>query len=395
MGFAGSSVSLTIAAQHIFDGTAMRGPGSVTISQGRIDDVSFDEAGARASIQLPRDAILAPGFIDIQVNGGGGVLLNDQPTEAGVRRIVEAHRKGGTTGCLPTLITDRSEVMERLAAVAESCLRIPGVLGFHLEGPALNKFRKGIHPESGIRLPDRRDLAVIKAFGSRGRSMVTLAPECVPASMIDELVGAGLRIAAGHSEATAADIGRAADHGVSGVTHLFNAMSQLTAREPGLVGAALGDDRLFAGIICDGIHVERSGLRIAFRCKGRDRLMLVTDAMPLVGTNDRQFMLQGRPIALHENRLTGPDGTLAGAHLTMIEAVRNAVAFLEIPLVDALIMASRTPAAFLGLDSELGRLAPGYRADLVAFKPNFEVVASWIGGVGSTSEASDTASHRG
>ena len=218
--------------------------------------------------------------------------------------------------------------------------------------------------------------------------MVTLAPECVPASMIDELIGAGLRIAAGHSEATAAEIDRAVDHGVSGVTHLFNAMSQLTAREPGLVGAALRDDRLFAGIICDGIHVEGSGLRIAFRCKGRDRLMLVTDAMPLVGTNDRQFMLQGRPITLHENRLTGPDGTLAGAHLTMIEAVRNAVAFLEISLVDALIMASRTPAVFLGLKSELGRIAPGYRADLVAFSPNFEVIATWIGGVGSASEPS-------
>ncbi len=388
MGLTKASVPLTIAAQHIFDGNTMRGPGSVTISEGRIDNISFGEPEARAAIQLPPDAILAPGFIDIQVNGGGGVLLNDQPTEAGIRRIVEAHRKGGTTGCLPTLITDRSEVMQRLAAVAEACLGIPGVLGFHLEGPALNKSRKGIHPESAIRLPDRRDVAVITAFGGRGRSMVTLAPECVPASMIDELIGAGLRIAAGHSEATAAEIDRAVDHGVSGVTHLFNAMSQLTAREPGLVGAALRDDRLFAGIICDGIHVEGSGLRIAFRCKGRDRLMLVTDAMPLVGTNDRQFMLQGRPITLHENRLTGPDGTLAGAHLTMIEAVRNAVAFLEISLVDALIMASRTPAVFLGLESELGWIAPGYRADLVAFSPNFEVIATWIGGVGSTSEPS-------
>jgi N-acetylglucosamine-6-phosphate deacetylase len=164
---------------------------------------------------------------------------------------------------------------------------------------------------------------------------------------------------------------------------LFNAMSQLNAREPGLVGAALGDDRLFAGIICDGIHVDRAGLRVAFRCKGRDRLMLVTDAMPLAGTNDRQFMLHGRQITLHENRLTGPDGTLAGAHLTMIEAVRNAVALLEISLVDALIMASRTPAAFLGLESELGRIAPGYRADLVAFNPNFEIVDTWVGGVGS------------
>jgi N-acetylglucosamine-6-phosphate deacetylase len=205
--------------------------------------------------------------------------------------------------------------------------------------------------------------------------------------MIDELIGAGLRIAAGHSDVSAAEIGKAVDRGVSGVTHLFNAMSQMNAREPGLVGAALEDDRLFAGIICDGIHVDRAGLRVAFRCKGRDRLMLVTDAMPLVGTNDRQFMLQGRQITLHNNRLTGPDGTLAGAHLTMIEAVRNAVAMLDISLVDALIMASRTPAAFLGLESELGRIAPGYRADFVAFNPNFEVVGTWIGGVGSMGEA--------
>jgi N-acetylglucosamine-6-phosphate deacetylase len=386
--------SLAIAAQQIFDGADMRGPGSVRISEGRVEEITFGAAASRASIHLPADAILAPGFIDVQVNGGGGVLLNDQPTEAGVRRIVEAHRKQGTTGCLPTLITDRSEVIERLAAVAPACLEIPGVLGFHLEGPALNKARKGIHPEAEIRVPDRRDLAAIKSFGGRGRSIVTLAPECVPASMIDELIAAGLRIAAGHSDATCAEIGQAVDRGISGVTHLFNAMSQLTAREPGLVGAALGDDRLFAGIICDGIHVDRAGLRVAFRCKGRDRLMLVTDAMPSAGTSDRQFMLQGRHITLHENRLTGPDGTLAGAHLTMIEAVRNAVALLEISLVDALIMASRTPAAFLGLGAELGRIAPGYRADLVAFNANFEVVGTWIGGAGSMARMGE-ASQRG
>ena len=371
---------LTIAAQHIFDGADMRGPGAVSIADGRIESVSFGEI--RGSIQLPAGVILAPGFIDIQVNGGGGVLLNDQTTVAGVRRIVEAHRKGGTTGCLPTLITDRPEVIERLAAVAQVCLEIPGVLGFHLEGPALNRSRKGIHPEAEIRVPDLRDLAGMKSFGSRGRSLVTLAPECVPSSMIDELVGAGLRVSAGHSEATASQLGQAVGRGVSGVTHLFNAMSQLNAREPGLVGAALDDDRLFAGIICDGIHVDPAALRVAFHCKGRDRLMLVTDAMPLVGTNDRQFMLHGRQITLHENRLTAADGTLAGAHLTMIEAVRNAVAFLDIPLADALIMASRTPAAFLGLESELGRIAPGYRADLVAFSPGFDVLGTWTGGVG-------------
>jgi N-acetylglucosamine-6-phosphate deacetylase len=385
-----SSDFLTIAAPNVFDGTAMRGPGSVGIANGRIESIAFGEVEARASIHLPADAILAPGFIDIQVNGGGGILLNDRPTEAGVRRIIEAHRKAGTTGCLPTLITDRIEVLEQLAAVAHACLKIPGVLGFHLEGPALNRSRKGIHPASEIRLPSPRDLAAIKSFGVCGRSLVTLAPESVPASMIDELIGAGLRISAGHSDATAAEMEQAANLGVSGVTHLFNAMSQLNARQPGVVGATLQDRRLFAGIICDGIHVDRTSLRIAFRGKGRDRVMLITDAMPLVGTNDRQFTLHGRPITLHENRLTGPDGTLAGAHLTMIEAVRNASAFLEIPLVDALIMASRTPAVFLGLESELGLIAPGYRADLVAFNENFEVVGTWVAGqsVGAMGEAS-------
>ncbi len=381
MDHAGSSCSLTIAAQRIFDGNDMRGPASVAISHGRIKGVAFGEA--RATVQLPRDVILAPGFIDVQVNGGGGVLLNDQPNDSGVRRIAEAHRGGGTTGCLPTLITDRTEVLEQLAEAAEACLKIPGVLGFHLEGPALNRARKGIHPESEIRVPNSRDLEAIRSFGHRGRSLVTLAPECVPGAMIDELIGAGLRIAAGHSEATALEAAQAAGRGVTGVTHLFNAMSQLGAREPGLVGAALSDDRLFAGIICDGIHVDATALRIALRCKGRDRLMLVTDAMPLAGTNEKQFLLHGRPITLHENRLTGPDGTLAGAHLTMIEAVRNATALLDVPLADALIMASRTPAAFLGLDSELGRIAPGYRADLVAFNENFEIVGTWVGGVGA------------
>ena len=397
MGQLGSPSAFTIGAAHVFDGTAMRGPALVKVLNGRIKSISYGKGKARAATNLPEDVILAPGFIDIQANGGGGVLLNDQPTEAGVRRIVEAHRSAGTTGCLPTLITDRSEVIEQLAAVAQACLQIPGVLGFHLEGPALNRSRKGIHPESLIRLPNRRDLAAIKSFGVCGRSIVTLAPECVPPSLIEEFIEAGLRVSAGHSDATAAEMELAANRGVSGATHLFNAMSQLSAREPGLVGAALQDDRLFAGIICDGVHVDRTSLRIAFQCKGRDRLMLITDAMPLVGTHDYEFMLHGMRITLHENRLTSPDGTLAGANLTMIEAVRNAVALLEIPLVDALIMASRTPARFLGLDSELGLIAPGYRADLVAFTANFVVIETWVAGktVGSISNNQDRRAHRG
>ena len=380
-----SLAPFTIAAPRIFDGTALRGPALVRVANGQIDDVGFTGAASAATIALPPDTILAPGFIDIQVNGGGGVLLNDAPTEAGIRRIVAAHRKHGTTGLLPTLITDRVEVMEELARRAAVALQIPGVLGFHLEGPALNKARKGIHLEPEIRVPDARDVAAIKSFAGCGRSLVTLAPECVAPALIDDLAHAGLRVAAGHSDASAAQIKQAADQGLTGVTHLFNAMSQLTARAPGVVGAALDDDRLFAGIICDGLHVDAVGLRLAYRCKGRDRLMLVSDAMALVGTEQQHFMLQGRRITLEDGRLTGPDGTLAGAHLTMMEAVRNAVAWLGVGLADALAMASRTPAAFLGFEHERGAIATGYRADLVAFNSRFEVVETWVGGRSSQS----------
>ena len=372
--------TFAIGAPQLFDGTVMRGPALVTVSNGLIESISFGDTLAHRAIALPADAILAPGFIDIQVNGGGGVLLNDQPSEAGLRRIIEAHRATGTTGCLPTLITDRVEVIERLAAVAPGALQIQGVLGFHLEGPALNKGRKGIHLESEIRAPSTRDLAAMRSFGSCGRSVVTLAPECVLAPLIEGLIAAGLRVSAGHSDASAAQIRHAAERGVTGITHLFNAMSQLTAREGGVVGAALDDDRLFAGIICDGVHVDPVGLRLAMRCKGPNRLMLITDAMPLVGTDQRQFLLQGRRITLTGDRLTGPDGTLAGAQLTMMQAVRNAVTLLGVGIADALTMGSRTPATFLGLQSELGSIAPGYRADLVAFDSRFEVIETWVAG---------------
>jgi N-acetylglucosamine-6-phosphate deacetylase len=370
----------TLSVPQLFDGTAMRGAALVTVSEGIIESVAYGGQPHHDAIQLPANSVLAPGFIDVQVNGGGGVLLNDEPSELGVRRIVEAHRRTGTTGCLPTLITDRTEVIERLAAAAPAALQIPGVLGFHLEGPAINRARKGIHLESQIRVPTTRDRAAMVSFGACGRSVVTLAPECVAPSLIDDLIEAGLRVVAGHSDAKATEIKHAADHGLTGVTHLFNAMSQLTARESGVVGAALQDDRLFAGIICDGHHVDPVSLRIAMRCKGRDRLMLVTDAMPLVGTQQTRFMLQGRPIELSDDRLTGRNGTLAGAHLDMMKAVRNAVELVGIGLADALTMASRTPAVFLGLDAQLGSIRPGFRADLVAFDSAYRVIATWVGG---------------
>lgn len=372
--------TIDILAQRVFDGTRWHGPSLVRCADGRIASLeAAPSAVPKGCTRLADGAILAPGFIDVQVNGGGGALLNDDPSVATVRRMAQAHRRFGTTGLLPTLITDAPEKLQRLSTIAHDALAVPGVLGFHLEGPALNPARKGIHPPQQIRALAEVDMAALLSFASIGRSLVTLAPEQTGTDVIRMLSAAGLRVAAGHSDATQLQMQSAADAGLSGVTHMFNAMSQMTAREPGVVGAALADERLFGGIICDGLHVDPRNLKVALKAKGRDRLMLVTDAMPTVGSDVTTFKLLGRDIALKDGRLTALDGTLAGAHLTMIETVRNAVTMMGANLEDALVMASGTPAKFLGLDDRLGRIEDRYRANLVAFTPDWRVVATWIG----------------
>lgn len=382
-----------VIAPRLFDGAMMRQDRAVLVQGDRIVNVVPAARAPRGWTKrvLPPDRVLAPGFIDVQVNGGRGVLLNDRPTLDGVEAIVEAHRRHGTTGCLPTLITDAPETMDRLAAIAGDALMLPGVLGFHLEGPFLAPARRGVHPARHLRPPGPGDRERLGRFARIGRSLVTLAPEAVPAGFVASLVRAGLRVAAGHTAARHAEVAAAVDEGLTGVTHLFNAMSQIAnGREPGLVGAAMADERLTAGIIVDGLHVDPVNLRVAYRAMGRDRLMLVTDAMPSVGMADGRFTLLGREVALAEGRLTTADGTLAGAHLTMAEAVRNAIGMMGATLEDALIMASRTPARFLGLDDRLGRIAPGYYADMVAFDADFAVAQTWIRG-GMLTHAAATA----
>jgi N-acetylglucosamine-6-phosphate deacetylase len=375
--------TLAIETSRLFDGERLTGPRRVEVRDGRVAAVL--DAGRSmetdSTVRLPPDVILAPGFIDIQVNGGGDALLNDEPTVDCVRRIAQAHRRFGTTGLLPTLITDHPDKLRQLAAVAAGAMTVPGVLGFHLEGPHLSLSRKGIHPPQFIRPMTEEDRVLLTQFASHGRSLVTLAPELCPGEVIQSLARAGLRVSAGHSEAAAGQITTAAERGLTCVTHLFNAMSQMTAREPGVVGAALADDRLFAGIIPDGICVSPMNLKTAYRAMGRDRLIIITDAMPTAGGNRSFFHLQGRKITLHDGRLTDDAGTLAGAHLTMNEAVRNAVAMMGASLEDALTMASLTPARCLGLGDELGRIAPDYRADLVAIDGAFDVQGTWIAGV--------------
>jgi N-acetylglucosamine-6-phosphate deacetylase len=364
----------TVVAQRLFDGEHWLGKSCVSVQAGLIAGVTAAHAGAAVDV-----ALLAPGFIDLQVNGGGGALLNDAPTAATVRTMLAAHRGHGTTGILPTMITDHPDRLQALAASATEIAALPGVLGLHLEGPFLNPARKGVHPAAFIRQPTEADVAAITTMTRVLPVLVTLAPECVPAGFIAQLVALGVRVAIGHSDATAEQVAAACDAGATAVTHLYNAMSQLTARAPGVVGAAFDDARLTAGIICDGLHVAPANLRIAFRLMGRDRLALVTDAMPSLG-GGATFTLHGRTITLAEGRLTAPDGTLAGAHLGMDAAVRHAQTMLGATLEDALVMAARTPARMLGLDATHGRIAAGFAADLVALTEEGAIAATWVAG---------------
>ena len=327
-------------------------------------------------------ALLAPGFIDTQVNGGGGVLFNDAPSVESIATIGAAHRRFGTTGFLPTLISDDLAVVrEGVRAVDEAITAgVPGVLGIHIEGPFLNITRKGIHDPAKIIALDETGFASVTGL-NRGRTLVTLAPERTNPATIARLAAAGVIVAAGHTDGSYAEVRAALDAGLTGFTHLFNAMSPLTSREPGAVGAALDDPACWCGLIADGRHVHPATMRVALKALTWRRLMLVTDAMPSVGQADKSFVLQGHRIHVLDGVCVNEDGTLAGSDLDMAAAVRNAASMLGVTLAEALGMASGNPARFLGLSDRHGRIAAGWRADLVALAANGEVGTCWIGGV--------------
>jgi N-acetylglucosamine-6-phosphate deacetylase len=325
---------------------------------------------------------LLPGFIDSQVNGGGGVLFNDEPSVDAIRAIGRAHRTFGTTGFLPTLISEDLDVVAQAIAAVQVAIqeRIPGVLGIHIEGPFLNAERKGVHDAAKLRGLDGSAVGLLTSL-KHGKTLVTLAPEMTAPEIIQRLAAAGVAVSAGHTNATYQQIETALRFGLTGFTHLFNAMSQLTNREPGVVGAALEDANSWCGIIVDGRHVDPVVLRIALRSKRHDRFMLVTDAMPSVGTQNKSFNLQGRTIFVQDMVCVDEDGRLAGSHLDMASAVRNAVRTLDLDLATAARMASQYPAEFLGLAHEHGRIAPGCRANLVLVDENVRVIRTWIDGL--------------
>lgn len=323
--------------------------------------------------------LLLPGFIDIQVNGGGGVLFNGKPTVDAIAEIGRVHRQFGTTGFLPTLVSDDLDVVaEAIAATREAIAAgVPGVLGLHIEGPFLNEARRGMHDASKIRHLDEEAFRLLTT-PTGGRTLITLAPEKTTPGMISALTRAGVIVSAGHSDATYVQVNEALAAGLTGFTHLFNAMAQLTVREPGVVGAALEHDESWCSIIVDGYHVDPVVLRLALRVKRRDRFLLVTDAMPSVGSAAKSFSVLGRRITVRDGICVDEDGTLAGSDMDMATAVRNAGALLGLELPQAARMASLYPAFFLGLANEYGRIAPGYRPNLVVSDDDLVVHDTWI-----------------
>jgi N-acetylglucosamine-6-phosphate deacetylase len=373
---------LAISADRIFDGYRWHNDAVVLIDRGAVRCIAPRDQNADdwPTEVMPPGTVLAPGFIDLQVNGGGGILLNDEPTPDAMRAIARAHRRYGTTSCLPTLISDTRAKATAAIAAAKSLDGADGILGLHLEGPFISRSRPGIHRDDCILSATSDDLDWLGELSGVGSSMVTLAPECVPAGFVKTLATSGIRVSVGHSEAAPDTLIRAIGEGLRGVTHLFNAMPAMSAREPGIVGVALTDERLTAGIILDGIHVDPLVARAAFLAKNRSNIALVSDAMPTVGTEQDHFELMGRRIELRYGRLVSENGTLAGAHLDLASAVKNAVTLVGIPLDDALRAASLVPARFLGIEHHRGTLRAGARADIVALTSNLDVVTTWIAG---------------
>lgn len=357
---------------------------SVLINDGKIVGVYDDETCPTGSgtTQDVGGNMLLPGFLDLQVNGGGGVLFNDSPTVEGIRAIGEAHRAFGTTAFLPTLISDDHAVMAAAigavdAAIAEG---VPGVVGIHLEGPFLNAERRGVHDASKFGSIGERDIHLMSSL-KRGKTLVTLAPEKTTPDAIKSLTDRGVIVAAGHTQASYDQTREALDAGLTGFTHLFNAMKPMQSRAPGIIAAALEDNRAWCGIIADGHHVHPAMLRLALRAKIGEQIFLVTDAMPSVGSKDKQFSLGNLNVEVLDGKCVTISGTLAGSDLDMLSAVRNAQNFLNIPLERAVDMASRIPAKFMGLGDQMGDIKVGQQANLVLINKSFEVEETWINGV--------------
>lgn len=366
----------------IFDGQYMHENKALLVSDNLIDGiVTIENIDSRYSCIALDGGILTAGFIDLQVNGGGGVLLNENPSVSGIKTICDAHLQFGTTALLPTLITDIPDLTSRAieAAIEATQNNVPGFLGLHLEGPHISIPKKGAHSPELIRsMTDQDADELCDAKKHLENLLVTVAPESVTNDQISKLVSAGIRVSLGHSNVTSDCAKLAFETGASSVTHLYNAMSGLTHREPGIVGAALNTDDIYCGLIADGYHVNPDAINIALRMKTKKgKLFLVTDAMSTIGTDQTEFSLNGRRIERKNGRLTLTDGTLAGADLDMISAVKFMINDTNCCAEEALRMASLYPSKYLDTCSDRGHLSVGTYGDFVYLSRSFELISVW------------------
>lgn len=369
---------------EIFDGYTRHTGSALMVKHGRIERiVPESDIPVGCGITEFEGGLITAGFVDLQVNGGGGVMLNNLPGVDTIRTICDAHLKFGTTSLLPTLITtNRSQTDAAILAAKEAVAQgVAGAIGLHLEGPHLSVARKGAHDPAVIRTMDAIDCDKLCALASEIPSlMLTVAPESVTNGQIACLHSAGATVSLGHTDTDYETNKSAMKSGATSVTHLFNAMSQLANRAPGLVGATLDSDAMFAGLIADGIHVDPANIRIALRAKqGPGRIFLVTDAMATIGTDMREFSLDGRRIFRRDSRLTLSDGTLAGADLTMISAVQFIIDEILMDVDEALRMASLYPAQLLNRENEIGSLVSGARADFIHLDNQCQIKSVWRG----------------
>ncbi|WP_339719465.1 N-acetylglucosamine-6-phosphate deacetylase [uncultured Paraglaciecola sp.] len=365
-------------AENLFDGKTIKNNQIITVEAGIIHSI---EPAAAQDNAIQLNGLVAPGFVDVQVNGGGGVLFNNQPSLETLMTMSRAHQRFGSTAMLPTLITDDFATMQQAANAVSAAIaqNVKGIVGIHFEGPHLSQPKKGIHPSQHIRQISPEEMALFKRT-DLGLVCVTLAPENVSIEVITELVQANVIICLGHSNASAEQTFAALQAGAQGFTHLYNAMSPLQSRAAGMVGAALVDASSYCGLIVDHEHVDMTSCQLAIKCKTPERIMLVTDAMSHVGSDQTELQFAGMQINREGNKLTIEGGRLAGSALDMASAVRHCVEDLHCSMQDALKMASATPATFLGMQQQKGYLAPGYAADWVVLTEQYHVNATYIAG---------------
>jgi N-acetylglucosamine-6-phosphate deacetylase len=374
-----------ITGARIFDGATWHDRSALLIDDGMVEGLVAADIPSDARRVEADGAMIVPGFVDLQVNGGGGALLNLTPTVDAIRTICTNYAQFGTTALLPTLITDTPEknVLAIAAGAAAVEQGVPGFLGLHIEGPHLAVSRKGAHDPSLIRRMEESDLQrFLDARKKLPNLLVTVAVEAADTTQISRLSEAGIIVSIGHSDGSYAQVRAAVDAGASMVTHLFNAQSQIGNREPGIVGATLDLGALSAGLIADGIHVHPASIGLALRSKrGPGQIFLVTDAMSPTGTDWTEFVLTGQTVYRKDGALRLADSTLAGADLTMIDAIRYVHRTVGVPFDEALRMASLYPAQALGVGATHGHLGRGARGDFVVLGDNLDIRSTWIGGI--------------